>query len=335
MNLREALEAADIEVRNGATEEEIWMCCPFCVDRGETPDTRFRLGVNLRSGQAQCFNCSWKARGDYTFSRLQQALSTGEIQAAQDLASKKRHHVRVHLPEDFEILQHPNRDTDHWNNLAYRYVRSRGVTDEQIKEHKIGYSVTHSNDPGSDMAYRVIFPVYVHGKLKGLVGRDFTGKQEPTYKNSTGGKALYNVQDHPSKTVCLLEGVWDTLAVERAVRKQNIDANGLLGHDLTDDQLELLDGVKRVILWMDPDKAGVEGIIGKHNNGGIYRKLKAKGISVYYIMPKGMIDGHHYDKRDPSEYDSHEIRKRIEHASRMNDATSDKLAYWKAFLEKE
>ena len=83
MNLQEALEAAGIEVRSGASAEEIWMCCPFCQERGESPDGRFRLGVNLRSGKAQCFNCQWKGRGDYTFSQIQKSLATGEIEAAQ------------------------------------------------------------------------------------------------------------------------------------------------------------------------------------------------------------------------------------------------------------
>ena len=80
MNIVEALEAAGIEVRPGASDEEIWMCCPFCQERGESPDGRFRLGVNIRTGQGQCFNCSWKGRGEYTFSVLQQALATGDIE---------------------------------------------------------------------------------------------------------------------------------------------------------------------------------------------------------------------------------------------------------------
>lgn len=331
MNLREALEAADVEIHPGATEEEIWICCPFCTDRGETPDTRFRLGVNMRTGQAHCFNCSWRARGDYTFNRLQRALATGEIQAAEDIRSKKRHHKKVKLPVDFEPLLPLTHDS--WHRMAYNYVRKRNVSDHQIKDKKIGYSLVDDNDDdGTNMAYRVIFPVYIGDKLKGLVGRDFTGKQTIPYKNSVGGKALYNLPTRPQKTASLQEGVFDTLVVAHAIRHMEIDSLGLLGHDLTDDQLALLEPYKRIFLWLDPDKAGVEGLIGKHNNGGIYKKLRDAHKIVHYILPHGFLEGKKFDKRDPSEYESHEIRKRFEHAHRMTDETVDRLAYWKAFI---
>jgi Toprim domain-containing protein len=325
MNLQEALEAADIEVRPGASSEEIWMCCPFCTERGESADGRFRLGVNLRTGQGQCFNCSWKGRGEYTFSQIQKSLATGEIEAAQELRHKKKHHKeKPYLPNDFERLRKPTNkgvigDTDYWNDKAYKYIRSRGVTEGQIDRKHIGYSLI------GDMAYRAVFPVYVRGKLKGLVGRDITGKQEIPYRNSVGGKALYNVQDHPHKTVVLMEGIFDTLVAEKPARKIDMDVNGLLGHDLTDDQMELLEPYKTIILWLDPDEAGLKGLMK------IPRKIPKDKI-VKVVLPMGFKHPGASDT-DPSELEPTVIVKRLLHAKHLTEGLQLSLRTWSAFDE--
>lgn len=319
MDLVEALQAAEIEHHPGSSSEEIWICCPFCTDRGETSDTRFRLGVNLRSGRAHCFNCEWRGRGEYTFNQLQKALSTGKIEAAQKLRHRKKHKEKVRLPEDFEPLYPLKHNGDYWHRKAYLYARSRGITEDQIKHKKIGYSMV------GDFAYRVVFPVYVHGKLKGLVGRDFTGKQDLAYRNSTGGKALYNVSDRPNKTVCLLEGVCDTLAVERAAKKLDIDANGLLGHDLTDNQLELLEPYRTIILWLDPDHAGLKGL------QSIPKKIPKNKI-VKVVLPQGFVHSGATDS-DPDELEKEIIVKRLLHAKHLTPELQLKLRAWSAFEE--
>jgi DNA primase len=319
LNLQEALEAAGIEVRPGASAEEIWMCCPFCQERGESPDGRFRFGVNLRTGQAQCFNCEWKGRGEYTFNQIQRSLSTGAIEAAQEIRKKHRHKEKPRLPEDFELLRPPTKETDYWNNKAYKYVRSRGVSEGQIQRKHIGYSLV------KEMAYRVVFPVYVRGKLKGLVGRDMTGKQDIPYKNSVGGKALYNVQDKPQKTVVLMEGIFDTLVSEKPARKIDMDVNGLLGHDLTDDQLELLEPYKTIILWLDPDEAGLKGLMK------IPQKIPKNKV-VKVVLPMGFLHKGANDV-DPSELEATVIVKRLLHAKHLNEGMQLSLRAWSAFDE--
>lgn len=317
MDIIEALTTAGIEYRPGRSDDEIWLNCCFCSENGETMDTRFRLGVNLLDGRASCFNCGWKSRGVYTFRRLQEALSTGEMEASQAKRHEKKKE-KVYLPEDFERLVEPNGNTDHWAKVAWRYLRRRGVTPQQIKLKHIGYSLV------GDLAYRVVFPVYVHKHLKGLVGRDFTDKQEIKYRNSVGGKALYNF-DKQNKTVVLLEGVFDTLKVEQAARKLDIDACGLLGHDLTDDQLELLEPYKRIVLWLDPDAAGLKGLFS------IAKKLPKDKI-VKVVLPRGFLHPGASDQ-DPSELETEVIVKRLLHAHRLTDDLQLKLRAWSAFDE--
>lgn len=315
MDLTEALEAAGIEFRNHqSNDDEIWICCPFCTDKGESPDERFRLGVNTVTGKAHCFNCDWRGNGDYTFSKLQESLDTGDIEAQQEERKhKKKKHIHVELPEGF----HPLPDSGHWARVAYRYLRSRGITDRQIEEREIGYTEI------GDFHHRIVFPVYVYGKLKGIVGRDMTEDQELKYMNSIGDKTLYNVKKRPEKAVCLFEGVFDTLVAERPARKLGIDTNGLLGHNLQSHQVELLDPYKTIYAWLDPDKAGLEGYRS-------LRKTLPQDKVLRIVLPRGFAREGAVDK-DPSELPSEVITKRLSHAVVYTESLELKLKAWMAF----
>jgi DNA primase len=315
MNLIDALEAAEIDYHQGRDDEEIFICCPFCYEQ------RFRLGVNVRSGLASCFNdgCGWKGYGEYTFNKLQEALDTGDIEAQQEKRKRKKKHMELELPEGFELLVKVRHKEDSWFWRARDFVRKRGITSDQIRDNKIGYSLI------GPMAYRVVFPVYLSGVLTGLVGRDFTGKQEPKYKNSVGAKCIYNLPEKKHSTCVLSESVITALVIEHASKKLGIDSLGLLGHSLKDDQVGLLKHYKRIVLWMDPDDAGVEGLISIRN------KLKDKIVKV--ILPKGMIEGDSFDKRDPDEMETSEIKSRLERAETFTESLVEKLAAWRAFDE--
>lgn len=324
MDLIEALEAAEIEYRHGRDEDEIWLCCPFCEDQ------RFRFGVNVVSGKAHCFNdgCEWSGRGQYTFDRLKEKLDTGEIEGKQRRRKKKRRMENITLPDGFRYLKPPDEDNYHWNKIAWGYIRKRGITRQQIRDKKIGFTTTDNY-----LSYRIIFPVYVNGKLVGLSGRDFTGKQDPPHKNSVGDKCLFNLPERKHSTCVLSEATISALAIEQAAEKMSMDSLGLLGHSLHDSQLDLLKHYKRVVLWLDPDVAGVDGLIGKNGSSGIYQKLRDAGKSVYVVLPKGMLENKSYDERDPDELELHERKVRLENAIKMTDTVAEKLAVWRSFDE--
>ncbi len=316
MDLIEALETAEIEFHEHASEEnEIFLCCPFCTERGESPDERFRLGVNTVTGRAHCFNCEWSGGGDFTFSKLQEALDTGGIEAQQESRRrKKKKHHHIELPEGFtKIVDREG----HWGKIAYRYLMSRGITDHQMEKNKIGYTLI------GDFHHRIVFPVYVKDKLKGIVGRDMTGEQEPKYRNSVGDKTLYNVQKRPAKAVCLFEGIFDTLFSESPARKLGIDTNGLLGHTLQSHQLELLAPYKTIYVWLDPDSAGIDGYLS------IFKVLPKDKV-MRAVLPKGFYHEGAKDK-EPSELPPGVITKRLAHAPVFTEDTKLKLKAWRAF----
>lgn len=323
MDILEALEAAGVEIHPGSNEDEITLCCPFCLEEGETSiDERFRLGINIRTGKANCFNCGKKAgNGDWIFKELERVLETGEITARQDAKKKKKSNGHVTLPEGFLRLYHHNSVDlkDSWFRKAYTYAKSRRITDDQLKDKRIGYTLI------GNYHHRIIFPVYVHDKLKGYVGRDFIGDQDPPYKNSSGDKTLYNFPKHRKSTVVLLEGVIDTLVVERSARKLDIDAISILGDKLTDEQVEMLSSYKRIILWFDPDKAGVNASLRAV-------KIIPKDKIVKIVLPRGFVHEGASDV-DPDELEKEVIVKRLLNAEQFTPTLQQKLRNWSAWTE--
>lgn len=326
MDIREALEAAEIECRDGREDNEIFICCPFCLEEGEDSlDTRFRLGVNIETGKAGCFNCGKRSSGgDYIFDELQRVLDTGEMEASQkkkDKKHKKRKKVKVMLPEGFQLLVHPSENKDKYNNICWRYVRSRGVSENQVRDKKIGYTLI------DEYHHRIIMPMYRHERLQGFVGRDFSNTSELKYKNSVGEKTLYNIPDRPCRSACLSEGPFDSLVIERSSKKLSIDSLSVLGHTLTDIQLGLLLelGYKTLYFWFDPDSAGMKGIIKNYNKF-------PKGVVPRIVLPRG-FEREGAEDKDPSELERNEITNRLAVAPVCTESLVTKLRAWMAFSE--
>lgn len=248
-NLVQVLLSHKIAYRRGATANEINMCCVFCADRAEGEDTRYRLGVNLRTGQAHCFNCGWKSRKDGP--RLV-GNKLGEVIAKEEYfkEDESKPEVIVTLPPDFELLWDIRRnDGLYWK--AKKYLLDRGVKSNQLRVHSIGVSLSGL------YSHRIVIPVYWRGELKSIVARDFTGNSPLRYKNSRGPKYIWNL---PFKTreVILSEGILKSLAIERVLGKK---AAALLGMHLSQIMLDQLNesAVERVVIWPDPGKPGVTG----------------------------------------------------------------------------
>jgi hypothetical protein len=256
MDLLTILTLKGIPYKEG-TGGEITLCCPFCVDRGESPDTRFRLGINIRHNVGQCFNCQWKARG-YAFQALSRKLQFNDVVDVPRGFSNddEEKAIKVHFPEGFVRLS-DEKETGYWVEAARQYMYHRTVTWAQIKRTKVGFTEV------GEWAYRVVFPVYYSSRLRGLVGRDITGKKIPKYLNSRGARTLFFSYRAKRKDLLVLsEGIFKCLALESAMASRNCSTAALLGHTITDLQEEQVRKYNRVLLWPDPDKVGIEGMIG-------------------------------------------------------------------------
>ncbi len=255
----------------------MWLCHgALCEKRGESPDYKYRCGLNMRTSVGHCFNCGWKSR--HAVETIAKELALGHVivdaDELPDEEPKKK--VKVDLPEDFEMLK--GKSKDHWFKKAKRYLTDRGITNEQIEEHAIGFSLV------GRYSHRIIFPVFENRDLVGIVSRSFVGA-EPRYLNTVGMKSLYKAAyTGKNPIVVASEGVFKCLKIERVIK--NAQSVALLGHGLTDRQENLLGEPKELVVWPDPDIVGIkEGLIP------LARRLQERmKVTVPYPMPRDQAD---------------------------------------------
>ena len=324
VNIIEALEANGIDYRKGSRSFEFKICCPFCPDtRGEI-DTEFKFGFNIQTGQAHCFhagcNRSFHSAGMHA---IIEKLELGELVEIQKKVKEKRkvNFQDITLPEGYEKLRRPlnkkieGDDAEFYLKKAYRYARFRGLTDEQIKEKKVGYA------EWGEFKYRLIFPVIYKSKLHGVVGRDFTESQMLKYKNSEGIKAIYNIPENRADEAVLTEGVLDALAIERAMGDKYIDSLAVLGASLSSEQLKMLKGYHKFYLWPDPDRGGVKAFLR------MVPLLQEIG-EVHWVFKNGEVK-----RTDPSDMTKEEIRFQLEQSQPYNIGVESRMRAWLAFDE--
>lgn len=254
-----------IEVREHSTEiDEFKICCIFCQERNQGQDFKFKLGFNIKSGLGHCFRCGWSSR-KALLEILRQIGSEhfGEIRAEAFTQKTRERPEPVHFPEGFEKLKDVA-DNDPLLGLARRYVRKRGITPRQLSVHEIGATVSDSK-----LHHRIIFPVRYGTMLAGMVGRDWTNTSPMRYINTTGNKAAYNI--HPDrysmgkKMAIVSEGVTKALAIERAT-EYKIVSGSTLGNSITAIQANQFKEFDEVILFPDPDLAGMTGYLAVAEN---------------------------------------------------------------------
>ena len=303
-------------IKSASKEDEITVCCPFCIERDQSEDSRFRLGINTATGYAHCFNCDWSSRNLIRTARelcrifdlelnLAGGLITRIVTEKKKIATKPE---PIEWPLWYERFYPCSRDEIMLQALAY--LEQRGVTHEQIRCHRVGFAST------GRYSYRVLFPVLGMGrKLYGFVGRDFTGHQKPKYLNTPGIKLLWNAHK-PTRYAVIVEGVMDALQVELAIKERHlpeITAVARLGSAITDLQLKQLKQFGEVAILPDWDKPGVEGA------ANLARRCQQNNIKCAVAVPD-VLNG-----SDPGSMQADLILIQIKNAKPWSDATAFRL----------
>jgi len=234
------------------------------MDRGEPDvDKKYRLGINYLTKQGHCFRCDWASRDNSVNEFLDRKtplllLRAGWIDKEDSGPIQvKEPPPKIVLPEDFTLL---HQVTDQYDRLAWQahvYLKDRGISKACMRAKQIGVSFC------GRYSYRIIFPVYWLGRLKGIVARDFTKQALAKYLNSPGEKYLYNLPD-TATDIILSEGVFKALAIEAAT---GLPSAALLGHSLTEIMLKQLRYTMKsfhklsITIWPDPDSVGRKGAI--------------------------------------------------------------------------
>lgn len=210
--------------------------CPFCEPDKVTSKgfvvTRKRNGFSMWCHR--CHTKYWIPTTSQSFGAIRQDLATKAAGVKQTASVVTR---IVQLPSDF---------TADIPASGLLWLRTYGVTDEEIVQYRFGYS------PSLD---RLILPVFRDGELVFWQGRNLSSDTtKPKYMNVRSNRSdVVLFVNKCTKKVVLVEDVLSCLAVARA----GVSAVALLGSyvkiDLLKPVLAVAD-IECIKVWLDPDK---------------------------------------------------------------------------------
>ena len=237
-----------------AQGSELLFKCPVCDHR------KFKLSVNMDKDVFKCFVCDYRGRSIRrlvrrfgSFSQLQkwdQITDRVDLERFADLFLEHEPEERketVELPEQFLSLTSKNLPVT--AKFAYRYLRNRGVTDDDILRWKVGYCFS------GEYRNRVVVPSFDDtGDISYFVGRSYNGDSYK-YKNPKVSKNIVfnELFIDWNSDLTIVEGVFDAIVAGNAVP--------ILGSTMRRDSRLLRKIVLNdtpVYLALDPDAADKE-----------------------------------------------------------------------------
>ena len=267
---------------------ELLFTCPECGHH------KRKFSVNLDKNAYKCWICDYRGRnvrrivrrfGTYTQLQKWDAITNrSDLERFADLFMEPECGAgaqKLELPPEFISLCHDKIPAT--GMYALRYLRTRGITKEDIVRWKIGYCFS------GEYRNRIIFPSFDNdGDVNYFVGRSYNGDSYK-YKNPKASKNI--VFNHLyvdwNKDLTIVEGIFDALVAGNAVP--------ILGSTLrTDSDLirEIVRNDTPVYIALDPDAADKERRIIKtllKYDIELY-KIDVSGYEDVGSMPKNIFE---------------------------------------------
>ena len=270
--------------------------CPVCSEEKglDEGDGKGNLEINYSKHVYKCWACS-ETHGthgplgklfDQHASKSQKKVYN--LIKPEELKKEDIKRPKLRLPEGYTTFQDSNpRFIPHME--AYRYLQSRGITDEMIERYKIGYTVS------GDFAYRIIVPSFnKEGVLNYFTARSWVPKKMK-YKNPTAEKdqIIFNESLIDwDKDVYLCEGVFDSFFLTNSIV--------MLGKKMSDLIFTTIynNANGNVIICCDGDafQDGLK-VYQELNGGRLYNKIKIVKLPVDKDVCdlRGQIDEYYYE----------------------------------------
>ena len=266
--------------------------CPNCMDiKGlDKGDNKGNLEINLNKFVYHCWGCGISGPLGKLFDSYgtKKQKKVYNLIKPEELRQQENKKPKLKLPEGYTTFEDSNpRFIPHIE--AYKYLQSRGITDEIIKKYKIGYTVT------GDFAYRIIVPSFnKEGVLNYFVARSWV-KSRLKYKNPTAAKdeIIFNegIIDW-NKDVYLCEGVFDSFFLDNPIVMLGKKMSSLLFETL------YANAKGNIIICTDGD-AWSDGLKLYHelNGGALYNKIKIIKLPMDKDICdlRGQIDEYYYE----------------------------------------
>ena len=251
--------------------------CPACSADANKPngDGKGNLEINYNRGVFKCWSCQDTNNMHGPVIKLLKRYATPKnlrdyllVKPDADIVTEKRpSNVVVTLPEGYKKLSECT-DKDYKSQIALKYLRNRGITDEIIKEYEIGYTVR------GPFFNRILIPSYdIDGELNYFIARWFDKEYNKLkYINPTAEKQeiIFNeYRVNLDATIYLVEGVTDHIVTPNSIP--------LLGKYITDKLLELLHDKSKgfIVIVLDDDAyEDAKFLYRKLNFGNLRGRIK-------------------------------------------------------------
>lgn len=270
--------------------------CPVCADEKglDQGDGKGNLEINYIRHVYKCWACGETHGTHGPLGKLFDGYATKSQKKVynlikpEELKQEEKKKVRLRLPEGFTTFKDSNpRFIPHIE--AYKYLQSRGITDEIIEKYRIGYTAT------GDYAYRIVVPSYdTENILNYFVARAWVPKKMK-YKNPPVPKDEIIFGESAidwKKDVYLCEGVFDSFFLPNPIVMLGKKMSKLLFETL----YSKAEG--NIIICTDGD-AFQDGFRLYHelNGGKLYNKIKLIKLPADKDVCdlRGQIDEYYYE----------------------------------------
>jgi DNA primase len=272
--------------------------CPVCAEEKglDGGDGKGNLEINYGKHVYKCWACGETYGTHGPLGKLFDRYATKgqkkvyNLIKPEELKQEDIKRPKLRLPEGYTTFQDSNpRFIPHME--AYRYLQSRGITDEMIDKFKIGYTVS------GDFAYRIIVPSFnKEGVLNYFTARSWIPKKMK-YKNPSVPKdeIIFNESLIDwDKDLYLCEGVFDSFFLDNPIV--------MLGKKMSELMFSTIYNKANgnIIICLDED-AWTDALNLYHtlNGGRLYNKIKIikppKDMDVADL--RGRIDEYYYEIR--------------------------------------
>lgn len=299
--------------------------CPF------HDDTNPSMSVSRDKQIYRCFSCGASGNVfnfimDYEHVSFRESLGilsdkTGIEIKGIDISKKNNKNDKLYEIYELSHKYYQNNINSTYAKKAKEYLNNRQITDEMIREFKIGLSLDKQDNltkllvgKGYDLntlnnigitnydkdvyINRIMFPLYnLNGKVVGFSGRRYDGIKENKYVNTKGtdifqkGETLYNYHNareviRSKNQVIVMEGF---MAVIRSITIGIKNVVALMGTAMTREQANLIKRLsENVILCFDGDTPGRKACL---DNGLELEKL---GVKVSIVELDNGLDPDDY-----------------------------------------
>jgi len=276
-------------VKPSFDQNQLSVNCPFCKDRGFTPNTTFKLSINIQIQKFHCFRCDI---GGNLRDIVPQLSVLPEI-TAPEIEEKPKLLESLPSYNTLDKLSYP------WDKLVYKFLHNKAFDPVSIAN-RVFFTQDYTKGNYS-FGPRLLFPVYQQDRYCGFQGRTIYKNTMPKYigaDNMPKGEIVYNYDKAFSQhdMMVITEGFFDCIRVgDRAI--------ATLGKNISERQIRLiqLGAFDKVVVFLDKDA-----------NKEAYQTAKktAKYFSSYIALPDWdnlplLADGER--KKDPGDMTRVEI----------------------------